>query len=435
MKKGIRIGSLLFAVILSLTGMANADEVTDWNQIMIDALRVSGLPVGGNIRGAAIVQASVFDALNGIEQRYTPIHVQPAAAPGASRRAAVVQAAYASLLGVLTNLTPAQMSDLNAKYAASLSAIASSEAVGKSQSIDRGIEWGQRVADAILLWRSTDGFVPAPPSFFGIDAPGQWRSTPPAFAPFAGLQFATMPPFLINSPTQFPVPVPPALTSAQYTVDFNEVKLLGAILSPSRTADQTLAALFWQSTSGPYYIWDTVAVSLSKQRNLTLSENARLLALVNVAIIDAFIAAWNGKRTHNFWRPITAIQLADTDGNPATIPDPAWTPLLVTPPYPDQPSGLNSVSAAAATVLADFFGTNTAITVQTDSTVPGLAGVTRSFPDFASALDEVVEARIWGGIHFRYADVDGRRMGTSVASYILENALTPVHGKHTGQSK
>jgi hypothetical protein len=213
------------------------------------------------------------------------------------------------------------------------------------------------------------------------------------------------------------------------------VKLLGAILSPSRTADQTLAALFWQSTSGPYYIWDTVAVSLSKQRNLTLSENARLLALVNVAIIDAFIAAWNGKRTHNFWRPITAIQLADTDGNPATIPDPAWTPLLVTPPYPDQPSGLNSVSAAAATVLADFFGTNTAITVQTDSTVPGLAGVTRFFPDIDSALDEVVEARIWGGIHFRYADVDGRRMGTSVASYILENALTPVHGKHTGQSK
>ena len=132
MKKGIRIGSLLFAVILSLTAVANADEVTDWNQIMIDALRVSGLPFGGPLRAAAIVQASVFDALNGIEQRYTPIHVQPAPAPGASRRAAVVQAAYASLLGVLTNLTPAQMSDLNAKYAASLSAIASGQAAKRA---------------------------------------------------------------------------------------------------------------------------------------------------------------------------------------------------------------------------------------------------------------------------------------------------------------
>ena len=244
-----------------------------------------------------------------------------------------------------------------------------------------------------------------------------------------------MSPFVINSPTQFAVPVPPALTSAQYTVDFNEVKLLGSVGSPSRTADQTLAARFWASNSGPNYIWDTVAVDLSEQRNLTLSENARLLALVNLAIIDSFIAAWNGKQTHNFWRPITAIQLADTDGNPATVPDPAWTPLLITPPFPDQPSGLNTYSAAAATILAAFFGSDTSITVQTDSTVTDLAGVTRSFPDIPSALDEVVDVRVWGGIHFRYADVDGRQLGTSVALYILANALTPLHGKHSGQSK
>src|SRR4030095_420787 len=174
------------------------------------------------------------------------------------------------------------------------------------------------------------------------------------------------------------VPSPPALTSAEYTAEFEEVKRLGAVASPSRTADQTLAARFWASTSGPQYIWNTVARTLSEERHLTLSENVRLLAMMNLSFVDAFISAWNGKKTHNFWRPITAIQLADTDGNPATVPDPAWTPLLITPPYPDQPSGLNTVSAAAATVLAAFFGTDTAITVHTDSTVPGLAGVTRS---------------------------------------------------------
>src|SRR5262245_48649723 len=435
MNKAIRIGSLLIAVLLLVTPMANADEVTDWNLITIDALRVGGLAFGGPFRGVAIVQSAVFDALNGIEQRYTPIHVQPAAAPGASRRAAVVQAAYASLLGVLTNLTPAQKSDLDAKRAASLAAIASSEAAGHSQSIARGIDWGQKVADAILAWRSTDGFTPPPPAYFGISAPGQWRSTPPAFAPFAGLQFATMPPFVLDSSTQFTVPVPPALTSAQYSAEFEEVKRLGAIASPTRTADQTLAARFWASTSGPHYIWNTVARTLSEERHLTLSENARLLALMNVSLIDAFIAAWNGKKTHNFWRPITAIQLADTDGNPATNPDPAWTPLLVTPPYPDQPSGLNATCAAMATVLAAFLGNNTAITIQTDSTVPGLAGVTRPFPDFSSALDEVVDARVWSGIHFRYADVDARRLGTTVASHIVANALMPVHGEHNGQSK
>ena len=244
-----------------------------------------------------------------------------------------------------------------------------------------------------------------------------------------------MTPFVIDSPSQFPLPGLPSLNSDQYTTDFNEVKLLGRTTSLSRTSDQTLAARFWQSSSGPNYFWDGVTVALGKERHTTLSENARLLALVNVAIVDAFMAAWHGKKTYNFWRPLTAIVLADTDGNTATIADPDWTPLLVTPPYPDYPSGLDSVSAAAVTVLANYFGSNTSFTVNTDSTVPDLVGVTRSFPDFPSALDEIVNARIWGGIHFRFADVDGRQLGTSVAQYILANSFQPVHGKHSGQLK
>src|SRR5262245_1736928 len=199
MKKVIRIFVLLTCLLGNFPTIVLADEVTDWNRIVLDALRTGG--IGGVIatRHAAIVQSAVYDAVNGIERRYQPIHVEPAAAPGASRRAAAVQAAYATLL----KLFPSQQADLNAKRAASLAAISSEEAVGHSQSIARGIEWGQQVADAIWNWRSTDGFTPAPPPFFGVAAPGQWRSTPPAFLPMAGVQFAFMHTWIINSPFQF----------------------------------------------------------------------------------------------------------------------------------------------------------------------------------------------------------------------------------------
>src|SRR5262245_40252500 len=223
MNKAVRI-FLLFVVVGCFANPCRADEVTDWNRIMLDSLRIGG--PGGIVatRQAAIVQAAVFDALNGIERRYQPIHVQPGAAPGASRRAAVVQAAYAALV----KLFPAQKTDLDAKRAASLAGIASQEAVENSKSIARGIEWGQEVADAIWEWRSADGFLAVRDPVRGATAPGQWRPTPPANAPMAALNFAFMSNWILNSPFQFPLPGPPALTSAKYTADFNEVKSLGS---------------------------------------------------------------------------------------------------------------------------------------------------------------------------------------------------------------
>jgi hypothetical protein len=429
MKKWICILALSTYLIGNSPAIVLADEVTDWNRIMLDALRTGG--VGGVIatRHAAIVQSAVYDAVNGIECRYQPVHVEPAAAPGASRRAAAVQAAYATLL----KLFPSQQTDLNAKRAASLAAISSEEAVGNSQSIARGIEWGQQVADAIWTWRGTDGFTPAPPPFFGVAAPGQWRSTPPAFLPMAGVQFAFMPTWIINSPFQFPLSGPPPMNSPQYAADFNEVKMIGSASSPTRTADQTLAARFWASSSSPNLFWNRLAVSLGANRHTTLSENARLLAMLNVAMADAGITVWTAKYNYNFWRPITAVTLADTDANAATIPDPGWTPLIVTPPYPDYPSGLLGVSGAAVTVLANYFGANTPVVVETDSTNPALIGVTRSFPSFPSALDELVAARIYSGIHFRTADADARQLGTSIANYIIGHAFQPLNGKHNGQ--
>jgi hypothetical protein len=415
-----------FLSLFALAGTARADEVTDWNRIMLDAL-LSPPAVAAPLaeRPAAIVHAAIFDALNGIERRYTPIHVAPAAPAGASQRAAVVQAAYATLV----HLFPAQKTTFDQKRADSLNAIANGPAVEHSESIARGIEWGQTVADEIWAWRSTDGFSNVPPSFLGGLNPGQWRPTPPAMAPGLAPQLATMTPWAIGAPSQFRPAGPPSLTSDQYGADLNETKQLGSISSASRTSDQTLYALFWQSAT-PADFWDPVATSLSAERHLTLSENARLLALLNIALADGVIGCWDAKYTYDFWRPITAIRLADTDQNAATMADPNWTPLIATPPFPEYPSAHSCVSSAGLRILSDYFGENTAFSVGSDV----MPGVTRFFPNFSAALDEVGNARIFGGIHFRTAVVDGRTLGTELGNYILDHALLPVHGQREGQT-
>jgi hypothetical protein len=198
---------------------------------------------------------------------------------------------------------------------------------------------------------------------------------------------------------------------------------MGSLSSSIRTADQTLAAQFWNAST-PAYFWDTLAIAQGAQRHYTLSENARLLALVNVAIADAAIACWEAKYHYVFWRPVTAIPLADTDGNPDTTADPSWTPLLTTPAFPEYPSGHSSVSGAAVTVLASYFGNGTSFSMDSDV----LLGVTRTFSSFPAALSEIQDARVFGGIHFRTACVDAQATGTAVANYILANALQPVHG-------
>lgn len=423
--KSIIAGSLAFAG-LALCPVVRADEVTDWNQHMLTAIKTANQSPLVATRSAAIVASSVFDALNGIERRYDPIRVPADAPRGASRRAAAVQAAYASLV----KLFPAQQPDLAAKLAASLSAIAGEEAVEDSRSMQRGIAWGQAVADAIWTWRSTDGFTPAPPPFLGGSAVGQWRPTPPANLPGAGPQFAYMTPWAIPSPSAFRPPGPPALNSAEYLADYNEVKVMGSLTSALRTADQTLFCNFW-AQSTPTWLWNSAALSLIEQNHTTLSQNARLLAALNIAMADAAIACFEAKYHYVFWRPITAIPLAATDGNNDTQADLTWTTLLATPNHPEYPSGHSTVSGSAAAVLADFFGDNTAFTVYSDSAA--LPGVSRSFPSFSEALEEVKVARIFAGIHFRAACDDGQATGIQVAGYILENSMQRINGKGMGQ--
>jgi len=211
------------------------------------------------------------------------------------------------------------------------------------------------------------------------------------------------------------------------------VKLMGSEGSIARTADQTSAARFWASGSSPDYFWDTVAVALGEERHTTLSENSRLLAMINVAIADAGITVWRWKLDYLFWRPITAIRLADTDGNPFTDKDDSWLPLIPTPPYPDYPSGLCGTSGAALAVLSNFFGANTSFVVNSDN--PTMAGVIRVFPDFIAAGNELVDTRVFSGIHFRFADADALELGRRVANHVIANAFQPINGKKKGQLK
>jgi hypothetical protein len=420
-KSALSVVAALLAIVLC--NSAKADEVTEWNQKAQQALLTANTSPIASSRALAIVQVAVFDAVNGIERRYTPIHVDFDAPPGASRRAAAVQAAYATLV----KLFPSQKANLDAAREASLASIASEEAEEDSQSIDRGIDWGQQVADDILLWRSTDGLTPAPPPFLGGTGVGQWRPTFPGFLPGGGPQFAHMTPWALNSPSQFRPSGPPALTSDRYAADFNEVKEIGSMNSLTRSVEQTEIAVFWNGNTPAY--WNRIATSVANERHTTLSENARLLALLNVAMADAVISCWDAKYTYTFWRPITAIRLASTDGNPATSEDAGWTPLLVTPNFPEYPSGHATVSPAAAVVLGTYFGNDAEFTL-TSETLPSAV---RAYTSFAQAADEAFEARIYGGIHFRSACRDGRATGIQVGSFVMANVAQPVYGKRKGQ--
>lgn len=413
-------GLLMTLAVMVLLGNAEvrADVVTDWNEIAQQTVLNAGSSPFVSSRSLAIVQVSVFDAYNGIERRYQPIHVAPNALPGASRRAAVIQAAYVALL----HLYPAQQAFLSAEREASLKAIASEEAVENSVSIERGIEWGQAVADEIFLWRSTDGITPAPPPYTGGMLAGQWRPTPPGFGNGVGVQWSYMTPWALSTPSQFRAAGPPALSSMQYAADVNEVKDIGSLTSVTRTADQTEIARFWNGNTP--VDWNRIAVSVSESKNLTLSQNSRLLALLNVAIADAVIACWEAKYHYSFWRPVTAIRLADTDGNPGTTQDPTWTSLLTTPAHPDYPSGHATVSRSAKSVLTAYFGDETEFSTATGV----LPGVTRHYSSFTQAVDEAFNARIYGGIHFRTACLDGQSMGAQVGDLVMATVARRLKG-------
>jgi hypothetical protein len=403
------------SLLLSTAAGLRPDEIADWNRIMVEAtLTAPATPAPLSTRSTAIVTAAVFDAVNGIHPRYTPIFVHHIGPRHASERAAAVQAAYA----ILIRLYPAQSGMLNQQRSLSLEDIARGWGADRPESIEKGIAWGQTVADAIWSWRNNDGLSKTVPPFIGGSAPGEWRPTPPAFAPGLAPQLATAMPWILKSPSQFRPPAPPALDSAAYAMDFKEAKLMGSATSDRRTADQTAFALFWQAGNPPDY-WNPVAISLAAEHHFNFVQTARLLAQLNIAMADSMIGCWDAKYTYASWRPITAIQLADLNTNTNTVPDPDWSPLIVTPPFPEYPSAHSCASGAATRVLSHYFGDTHAITVTTLT----LPGQTRSFGNLAAALDEVADARVFGGIHFRSACNAGQALGMSVGQYVVAHSM------------
>jgi hypothetical protein len=214
------------------------------------------------------------------------------------------------------------------------------------------------------------------------------------------------------------------LTSQRYATDFNEVKLKGDISGLNRTEDESLYSRFWNASTASFF-WNEVALDLAERQHLTLSARSRLLALLNLSVADAAIGCWDAKYTYSFWRPVTAIPLADTDGNPDTVASP-FTSFLTTPNHPDYPSGHSCLSGAAAEVLSNAFGENSSFSVRSDAA--DMAGVVRSFGNFSESLEEIKNARIFAGIHFRSACEDGTQLGARVAGYVQSHAVQQVNG-------
>jgi hypothetical protein len=431
--------SLVFA--LAFAPAARADVVTDWNVAALKAIRTLRTPPPVASRALAILHASIYDAVNGIVRTHEPYFVRGRGPRDASTRAAANAAGHTVLSALLPTLT----SDFDALRDATLAAIAD------NPHRRDGLAWGESVAREIVTWRANDNSTAAVVAPAGV-GPGAWVPTPPAFAPYLLPQWGVVMPFTMPTTSHFRPSGPPALDSAIYAADLNEAKSLGAAVGSSRTADQTTIALFWADGAGtetPPGHWNTIARGVAathapedsgrrgrshddddesegeghgEQKGNSLAENARLFALLNLAMADAAICAWDAKFRYNFWRPVTAVRDADADGNPDTAADPSWSSLIVTPPFPDYVSGHSTFSGAAATVLARFFGTDR-IAFATGSDF--LPGVTRSFTGFSAAADEAALSRLYGGIHFRSANADGLGAGIEIGTWASLRFLRP----------
>ncbi|MEV4348429.1 vanadium-dependent haloperoxidase [Actinoplanes sp. NPDC049596] len=356
-------------------------------------------------RSFAMVHGAIYDAVNAIAGTpYEPYLVAPPAHRGDSADAAVAAAAYR----VLLNLFPAQSDALRQQYDTALAAIPG----GRAKT--RGITVGETAAAAMITARQGDGaFEPA--TWNVSAAPGQWRPTPPTLGA-DGAWVGDLKPFVIPSTTMFRTAGPPALTSARYAADVNEVKAIGGAASTIRTPDQTSAAIWWHDRR--LTEWE-IKRQVATRQHLGTLQAARFFAIAEIANADSLIACFNEKKHWNFWRPVTAIQEAASDGNPRTTADPAWMPLLVTPPFPDYTSGHTCSTSTIMATMRAYFGRDDI----PFSAYSADSGTTRHFDSFSGALADVVEARIWGGVHYRSADVQGVRIGNGVAAYVLRHAF------------
>jgi membrane-associated phospholipid phosphatase len=392
--------------IFSTGTAAFADVVTDWNNAALNAIRADRTPPPAASRALAVLHAAIYDAVNGIDRTNEVYFVQSSVPASASKEAAASAAAHA----VLVSLFPAHASSFDDLNNATLGGISN----GPQK--NAGIAWGESVAQQILASRANDGsgLSMPPPSNSG---PGFWQPTPPALAPYLLPQWGFVTPFAMPRNHSFRPSGPPELSSAKFAADLAEVKAIGAAVGSTRTAEQSLIAQFWADGAGtetPPGHWNSIAQTVAANLGNTMEQNARLFALLNIAMADAAICAWDAKYTFDFWRPVTAIRYYE--------PGSTWISYIVTPPFPDYVSGHSTFSGAAATVLASFYGTdNISFTNGSDF----LPGTTRSFSSFSAAAAEAAISRLYGGIHYRSANEDGLAAGIGIGNWTFTHYLQP----------
>jgi hypothetical protein len=412
----LRVLTILVVCLLGFS-IVRADAVSDWNAIAQQTVITAGTarPGPSGVIEVAMVHVAVYDAVQAIEGKYEPYYVDIPGASG-SPIAATAKAAH----DVLVSRFPAQAAALGITYQNYL--IARGIALD-----DPGIAAGASSAAAIIALRSCDGAFPSgPPDFVGGTGIGVWRPTPPANSPMnPGPWLGVVKPFTLTRPSQFRSDPPPDVSSRHYARDYNEVKVIGALNGSSRTPEQTDQAHFWAGNFG--VMLNKLVRDIADAHVDNVADSSRLFALTSMAQADAIITAWNDKAHYVLWRPITAIQNGDVDGNPRTAGDPTWTSLIANPPYPDYTSGANAITGATVRALRNFFRRDRMdFSVTTTNTGPTTQD-TREFKRFSEAAQEVVDARVYLGIHFRFADEASRTLGFKVADWGYNNYLTPRH--------
>jgi hypothetical protein len=424
--------SIRTSVVLSLlcwAAPAAADVVVDWNAIALQAVSQAGpaRPGPSGMIDMAMVQLAVHDALQAFEGRW-----ESYGGPIANASGSPVAAAAAAARGVLIGcgLTMTATGSVDSRYQTYLA--------DRGLTADPGVQVGQQAADNILALRANnDGRIPPNPlQFFGDTGAGEWRSTsfstatPPQPLPMVAAYLSGLLPFTLRDPSQFRQEPPPHIRSGKYADEYDEVKQLGSLRGSERTEEQTDAALFFADNAVAY--WNRAFAYIADQYFATDSgAAARMFALTNMAMADSLITVWYGKIYFNFWRPMTAIRLGDSDGNSRTVGDPTWVPFIGTPNYPDYPSGANGLSGAATTMLANIFKTDRVpfqmTSVFVHPTTDARPTSPRMYGRFSEAADDIVNARIWEGIHFRSADEDARAQAKHVADWAFSHYLRPVH--------
>jgi hypothetical protein len=422
----IPMKAICLLLVVALPTLVRADIVHDWNSVALAAIERNSTPPPMAARALAMMHVAIYDAVTAIEPTHQAFRFYVPDSSTTSQEAAATQAAYR----VLVQLFPADRDRFEDARTKSLAQIP--EGAAKSA----GIRLGDMVATRVIAWRSDDGSQRSLPYTPGTQ-PGEWRPTPPDYKPALLPGWSLVVPFGISHASQFRPPFPPALTSAEYTRDFHEVRMLGSANSVVRNESQTEIAHFWADGPGtvtPPGHWNQIAQYVAQSRGLSLQENARLFALLNVALADAAIVCWDMKYACNFWRPVTAIHEADNDGNFETIADAEWRPLLVTPPFPSCTSGHSTFSGAAAQMLFLFFGTDNIDF--TDTSVRGRPA--RTFTSFSQAAAEAGRSRIYGGIHFEFDNSGGQKSGRALSQYIFDNHMkrsaTPPAGDQIAQT-